>query len=57
MKSAKTGIVLLALVAISTASGIFLGWTPQPPAVPVESVMPAPEMPAVAPAILKAAGE
>lgn len=61
MESPRTGIVLLVLVAVSTAAGGFLGWTLRPPVVPVEAVKPAPATPvgatAEAPASLKAPGE
>lgn len=45
MESPKTGIVLLVLVAFTTASGAFLGWTMRPKAAPAEVVMPASELP------------
>jgi hypothetical protein len=57
MESPKTGIVLLALVAVTAASGGFLGWTLRPPAVLVEMAKPATETPAEAPASLKAPAE
>jgi len=57
MESPKTGIILLSLVAITTASGAFLGWTLRPPALPAEMAKPAAEMPAEKPANLKAPGE
>lgn len=57
MESPKTGLVLLALVAISTASGAFLGWTLRPPAMPVEAVKPVAETPADVPAGLKVPAE
>lgn len=57
MESPRTGIVLLVLVAISTASGAFLGWTLRPPAVHVEAAKPAAETPAETPAKLKVPAE
>jgi len=45
MESPKTGIVLLALVAFTTASGAFLGWTMRPKAAPVEVAKPATGLP------------
>ena len=44
MESPKTGIVLLMLVAFTTASGAFLGWTMRPKPAPVEVVRPAAEL-------------
>ncbi|MBT9523208.1 MAG: hypothetical protein IV101_20210 [Dechloromonas sp.] len=57
MESPKTGLILLALVAITTASGAFLGWTLQPPAVPVEAAKPVADAPVEAPASLKVPAE
>ena len=51
MESPKTGIILLALVAVTTASGGFLGWTLRPPAVQVEKAKPVVETPADAPCL------
>lgn len=51
MESPKTGIILLALVAITTASGAFLGWTLRPPAVLIEKANPLAETPVAAPCL------
>jgi hypothetical protein len=40
MESPKTGILLLALLAFTTVSGAFLGWTLRPKAAPAEEVSP-----------------
>ncbi|MGB4064484.1 MAG: hypothetical protein WBK19_11730 [Azonexus sp.] len=57
MESPKTGLILLALVAVTTASGAFLGWTLRPPAEPVEAVKPVAETPVDSPASLKVPAE
>jgi hypothetical protein len=57
MESPKTGIALLALVAITTASGAFLGWMLRPPAVSVEAAKPVAETPGDAPASLRIPAE
>jgi hypothetical protein len=57
MESPKTGIILLVLLAVTTASGAFLGWTLRPPALPVEAANPAAATPADVPASLKAPAE
>ncbi|MBS1144624.1 MAG: hypothetical protein H6R14_2030 [Proteobacteria bacterium] len=44
MESPKTGILLLALVAATTASGALLGWHLRPPAASVEAAKPAAEV-------------
>jgi len=57
MESPKTGLILLALVAITTASGAFLGWTLRPPAAPVEVAKTVAETPVDAPASLRVPAE
>lgn len=66
MESPKTGILLLALLALATASGGLLGWNLGPPPVETSSTQPVSEMPGDipcpacpgdAPASLKAPGE
>jgi hypothetical protein len=42
MESPRTGILLLALVAVTTAAGGFLGWTLRPPAVAKTAPLSAP---------------
>ena len=57
MESPKTGIALLVLVAITTASGALLGWTLRPPATPAEAPKPVVETTAEKPANLKVPAE
>jgi hypothetical protein len=45
MESPKTGILLLALLAFTTVSGAFLGWSMRPKAAPAEQVSPATRSP------------
>jgi hypothetical protein len=42
MESPKTGVLLLALVAVTTAAGGFLGWTRRPPTVAKTATLAAP---------------
>jgi len=56
MESPKKGIILLALLAITTASGAFLGLSLRPPAVAVDVAKPVTETPADSPG-LKAPAE
>jgi hypothetical protein len=45
MESPRAGIILLALVAVTTASGTFLGWTMRPQASPLKVARPVSESP------------
>ena len=45
MESQKAGMAQLALVAMTTASGVLLGWAMRPQAIQVDALVPAPEKP------------
>jgi hypothetical protein len=57
MESSRTGLILLALVAIATVSGAFLGWTLRLPAIPAEAAKTVAETPADVPAGLRVPAE